>query len=411
MATTARHAAEECVLALIRGQEHHVKPAEAYLRIPVIYEERLTASVVKNVQPTLLMIMGDDSYEGFNCVTAAREMGIPSLSMLDGIFEWRNVWENPRYGGGGNDLNKQLILTDKIACPGASSARILEGWGAVGKCELVGVPRFDPLFNTSARRRTETVPKRVLVMTAKKPGFTPEHRTDVFHALRDVRDALAADGRWEIVWRVTGGLDEELGVKTTVVDLTGTDLASVLKQVDAVITTPSTSILEAMALGLPTAVLEYGNRPLYQPAGWVITCQSQIPKALDQMCEPDPRYMLWQEQILKDAIAAPGSGSQRLAELMRALSAIGSQRREGHSVEIPASILQPPRVSACESFILSDLFPNHPVFGRTSTAGILRELQALRQENPALRAKLEATDPMRFLVRCIRKVLGRSHLL
>jgi hypothetical protein len=328
--------------------------------------------------------------------------------MLDGILEWRNVWENPTYGGGGNDLNKQLILTDKIACPGATSARTLEGWGAVEKCELVGVPRFDPLFTNPAPRRTQTVPRRVLVMTAKKPGFTAEHRADVFQALRDVRDVLAVDKRWEVVWRVTGGLDVELGVKTTVKDLTGTDLASVLKQVDAVIATPSTSILEAMALGLPSAVLEYGNRPLYQRAGWVITCQSQIPKALDQMCEPEPRYMLWQEQLVKDAVAAPGMGSQRLAELMHALSAIGRQRREGHSVEIPASILQPPRVSVCEKFILSDLYPNHPVFGRRSSAGLLRELQALRQENPVLRAKLEASDPMRFFVRCIRKALGRS---
>ena len=40
----------------------------------------------------------------------------------------------------------QPVVGHKIACLGRSQARILESWGNVGKCEIVGAPRLDRLI-------------------------------------------------------------------------------------------------------------------------------------------------------------------------------------------------------------------------------------------------------------------------
>lgn len=70
----------------------------------------------------------------------AKQKNIPVLLLMDGILEWRNSWENNL------TLNKegmgfpayQPVLSDKVACLGANQIRILEHWGNLGKCELVG---------------------------------------------------------------------------------------------------------------------------------------------------------------------------------------------------------------------------------------------------------------------------------
>lgn len=399
------------ILVLIQGQRHHLEPVEALLDAPFIFEERWTPDIVEAVNPILLIVMGDDHYQIYQCVKVAQERGIPTLSVMDGIIEWRTVWERPRYGAGGNSLAKQLIVTDKIACLGYASARLLASWGAVNQCEIVGAPRLDPLFTSpyEKRRREEGRPLRLLVVTAKTPAFTPEHHRDVYQGLSDLRDVLAADPRWQVVWRLTGGLDYELGLDTQVSDLTGKEMRVVLSEVDAIISTPSTTLLEGMALNLPTALLDYGNRPMFNPAAWCITSRDHIKSVLDSMYQPDPRYMVWQEHLLRDQLAAHGYATERFAELIRAMSEIGRRRQSGETVPIPERILSTPAendLAPCDRFVLSDLYPEHPVFGRKSLAGIQRELQALYDENKQLRRQIEANSISKFIMRNIRKISG-----
>lgn len=398
------------ILALIRHQHHHIAPVEPLLDIPIVYDERWDEYVIEQVAPSLLIIMSDDNYEGFNCVRAASERGIPSLSVMDGILEWRNIWENPRYGAGGNNLARQLSLTDKIACIGPSSMRILESWGAIGKCELVGVPRFDVLFNGSyvLPSLKETEQGRILIVTAKTPSFTPQHRNEVLRGLRDLQEIINSRSDWKPIWRVTGGLDKELGIVSKAEDFSGVELHQVLREVHGVISTPSTTLLEAMAVGLPIALLDYGNRPMYQTAAWTITCRDHIESTLNGMHCRDARRMLWQEYLLRDSLAAPGQATQRFATLIREMAEIGWKRKAGEQISIPDRILPDlpgGSLAPCERFVLSDLYPEHPVFGRDAIADPLREVQALREENRALRKRLERTSLSRLFLRNVRKLL------
>jgi hypothetical protein len=140
--------------------------------------------------------------------------------------------------------------------------------------EIIGVPRFEPqrvrYLSGELNPRNENGRFRLLVMTAKCPGFTSGQVETTKRSLCDLRDAFPrqlADGRTvEIDWRLTAGLDEELRVANRLNDLSGRELAEILLDYDAVISTPSTAGLEAMLAGRPLAWLDYHGTPQLTPA-------------------------------------------------------------------------------------------------------------------------------------------------
>ena len=142
-------------------------------------------------------------------------------------------------------------------------------------------------------------------MTAKTPAFTPKQYETTVQSLNDLKNWQAQqktiDGRRvEFVWRLTKGLEEEIEVENQLTDLSGKELETILGSVDAVITTPSTSMLEAMLMGLPVAVLDYHNCPRYVNAGWYIYSAEQIDIVLQQMLKRDEARMLFQQNTLYD---------------------------------------------------------------------------------------------------------------
>ncbi len=137
-------------------------------------------------------------------------------------------------------------------------------------------------------------------MTALTPYFTAEQKVLVKQSLADLKTALsrksaASHVKLEPVWRLTQGLDQEIGVNAGESALAKRDLLDVLQNVDAVITTPSTTMLEAMLLGLPVAVLDYCNTPHYVPPAWRITAAAHIAPTLAELLHPPAPKMLFQD--------------------------------------------------------------------------------------------------------------------
>ena len=111
-------------------------------------------------------------------------------------------------------------LADKVACIGLSQARVLESWGNADKTEVIGIPRLEPLRQKlqqqTALRTSRVNVVRLLVMTAKTPAFTNDQWQIVRESLVDLQHWLEStpviDGKHvEVIWRLTGGLDSELG--------------------------------------------------------------------------------------------------------------------------------------------------------------------------------------------------------
>ncbi|MDB9525404.1 hypothetical protein PN498_05355 [Oscillatoria sp. CS-180] len=330
-------------------------------------------------------------------IIKAVRQDIPVLILADGILEFRNTWHNPLMSAG---RLFQPVLGHKIATIGRSQTRILESWGNLGKCETVGLPRLDSYLNRRPRIRRPSEPFKVLVTTAKKPGFTNEQVDQVKQSLLDLQkwfnhNPVVEGMEVNPVWRLTEGLDIELGVRSQIADLSGQELSAVLEKVDALITTPSTSMLEGMLQGIPVALLDYTNSPHFVPAAWSITCSSHIPSILKEIVQQPATRMLYQDTILHDALECRSPSIDRLQTLISRMVDISRrQKLEGKELVFPDKILWK-RDSEFhfpeERFNMKTLFPEHPTFSQMDTLKLQVEIEHLK------RWQLQSEDKMKDL--------------
>lgn len=294
----------------------------------------------------------------------AMEQNIPVLILADGILEYRNTWENPKLPTG---AIFNPIVGHKLACIGASQKRWIESWGGRGQCEIVGLPRLDALLPAPKPQgispqlssvsqddtTTEEVapsdaakkPFRILVATARQPGFNGQQRNQTKAALTDLKhwaetSEFATNHDVQIHWRVTDNLATEVGLVNDDESLNEKPLTEVLTQFDALMTTPSTTMLEGMLHDIPTAVLDYYQVPLYVPAAWQITHAAAIEPVIEKMLNLAPPMMEFQRSILHDSLCCDSPAAPRLIQLIERMVAFGQEcHNANQKLEFPADLL------------------------------------------------------------------------
>ena len=373
--------AVEIVILARGGSIHHAKQILDYFSERAVVESDWCPSRVLRHAPSLVIALDEHAAELGLCIAEAARQNIATLQIMDGILEWRRTWHYPT-SKEKRPLN-QPALAHKIACLGQIDARIMESWGNVGKCEVIGSPRFDELVSKRKEIRREAIqgrPMRLLVMTAKTPGFSPEQVEITLHSLLDLKEHLTGRQGIEVIWRVTQNLHGRLGVVNTVRNVLSDELHNLLDSVDAVITTPSTAMLESMLAGHPVALLDYHNCPHYFPAAWRITCEEHIDSVLDDLRDAPLNRMLYQEFCLHDALACRGLAKDRMINLIVEMLRVRRECLEsGQPLVFPHRIIGDlaghiswPSVA----FDLERLYPHHNVFGRRNTTEMQAELEA-----------------------------------
>lgn len=392
-----------------RGFFHHAEPLRQHFGERMIIEADYSVAKVAAYDPDLVITFEASNPQRGLVVAEMVRRNVATLLVMDGIQEWRNTWSRTQ-GSQKRPLN-QPVLTHKVACLGRLDARLYESWGNVGKCEIVGAPRLDDLIVQHYPMRTQPIegrPMRLLVMTARTPGFTPAERALTLQSLKDLRDYLNLRKDIEVVWRLSKGLHIELKVENTFTSATGEELHQLLPQMDAVITTPSTAQLEAMLVGLPVALLNYHLVPVYTPAAWEIKCPSHIAPVLEDLRNPPLERMLYQDFCLHDALECHTPALPRLITLIESMIQI---KREHERNRIPLSF--PPRIlDAPESFVawpseafdLERLYPDHPVFRNRDVIFLQSELDA------ALITIEQLKDQVNTLTRRLHRIPGYTLL-
>ena len=385
---------------------HHAAPFGDQLDIQIVD----ATAVIQQAQPGDLAIFYSEHFERFReCCQQLKSRNVATIYMIDGILEWRNAWEN-KPDEVASPYAMRPALSHKVACIGHSQARILDGWGNVGKTEIVGIPRLDHFFkptspianNTSSGNGSGA--KRILVMTAKTPAFTPEQQQTTAQSLNDLKNWHAEgkkiDGRdVEFVWRLTKGLEEQIGVENHLTDLSGGELKEILNSVDAVITTPSTSMLEAMLTGLPVALLDYHNRPVYVSGGWDIHSARDIDSVIRQMLDRDEARMLFQTNSLRDALNCSTNATERFVELAKSMLQIAQQKvAAGQPLEFPPGLLADPPIQLAD-FSHQRLYTNASEFSIDDKVELQVQLSQARREISNLKNELEETNA----------ILGQAH--
>jgi hypothetical protein len=290
-------------------------------------------------------------------------------------------------------------LADKIACLGPQSARQIAAWGNAHKVEVTGMPRLDYLLEIEAPpvRKPGT---RILVMTAKNPGFTPEQREVTVRSLKDLKNWLDGHSHLEVFWRVSPKVVSELGVENQFQQAASQELTALLEQVDAVITTPSTALLEAMLLNRPVAALDYHNVPRFVPTAWTISAPEHVGPVVTDLLHPESRKLVFQRDCLNDCLRTDSPSAPRVATLIREMARVAAAaRKENQSVTLPPRMVQSSfEAPQSGSVSMHDLYPEHEALADSDVCSLQLKLARLQSENTQLKQRIEARNIPAFLV-------------
>jgi hypothetical protein len=373
--------------------EHHAKPLRGEFDVRIVD----AVSVVHHARAGDVCVFYNEFFPRFReAIFQLTRQQCATLYAIDGILEWRNLWEFPL--GMSCLWSARPILSHKVACVGRSQARIFESFGHAVECEVVGLPRLDKMRGRTARVRGVGEPFTILILTAKCPGFNAEQLERATQSLKDLKNWLSAHTQIDnvpirSVWRITQGLEQEVGVDNTLKDTTGDDLAQVLTRVDAIVTTPSTAMLEGMLQRLPVALLDYNNCPHYVPAAWRITAPTHFDQVIPELVDPPIAKMHYQQHLLHDALECQSPALPRLAELIERMHAHAQRELTGgRALTFPPRMLsataEPPEAIAMP-LDYQRLFPGNPVFAENDLRKLQAEVQELRRVQDCWSAHLD----------------------
>jgi len=299
--------------------------------------------------PIDLIIVSDERYFSWlsDKIDGWRERRIPTLHVADGICEWRNIFDNPHFDRGDCATAPlyQPVQTDKIACLGRCQARVLESLGNIGKPEVVGLPRLDGVEPCAHRDGPAPGPKKICVTSARNPAFTPMQKLQFLQGIFDLKEWFEQVGARlpnpvVPIWRLPDEYAVALGVSNASSDMTGRTILEALRECDALVSTASTVVLEGMLLGLPCALLDYYNTPLYLDAAWRVSSADQMRRILPELLAPPANKLIFQSYILHDNLECFTPALPRMQKLIDAMIETGRQCREtGKPLSFPHRLL------------------------------------------------------------------------
>ena len=369
---------------------HHAAPLLNRLSVKVV----AASDVVALAQPGDVAVFFSEHFERFrSAIERLKKSRVATLYMIDGILEWRNAWEN-KPDEVACPHTMRPVLSDKVACIGENQARILNGWNNHGKVEVVGVPRFDRYRQPTQKQDDQPRKFRLLVMTAKTPAFTDDQLRVVKQSLLDLKNAThKRSEQVEVVWRLTRGLETFLDVANSNNDLTGKELFEQLQSVDAVVSTPSTGIVESMLAGKPTATLDYHNCPEYLSPAWRISAASQIDAVLNQLQDPPAEKMFFQNMTLSQVLYRESSATDRMVSLIQKmqLNAAAQIAAGDQTLRFEPQLLPQPTASA-DVLDHRTLFPEDTAFTEQDHTALQALLSNARRRIGRLERRVEVLE-------------------
>ena len=282
------------------------------------------------------LVVTHDTYRPESCsaILNCVKRNVPVLILSDGILEYRNSWVQSHSVASGI-FNP--ILGHKLACIGASQVRFLESIkGNFGKCENVGLPRLDDFKIESSKSKIPSI----LVCSSKTPWFSDDDKNQILQSFIDLKEIAFNYGQNHKVkfnWRISDQIASLIGAETSF-DRT---LEEDLKNSSAVITMPSTVMLEAMYAHKPVALLDYTLSPHYVSAGWTMSSRHQILPIINELLDPSTYKVSFQQTVLADALQIKESASARMIRLVNKMVEIGDRSRSlGKPLRFPYRMLE-----------------------------------------------------------------------
>lgn len=363
---------------------HHAQPLASKLDVEIISSEK----VVDVATDRDLAIFFSEHFRRFRtAINQLKQKRCRTLYAIDGILEWRNAFET-RNEEPACPWTMRPVLSEKVAAIGRSQARQLSFWGNEKKIELIGLPRLDALtdFESHKTPHRSSSKQQLMITTAKWPGFTDQQMENVEESLVDLKKVLEAmTDRVDATWRLTGGLAEKLGIQNSFSNASGSEFHDQLRECDALITTPSTAMLEGMACGIPTAILEYNDCPQLVDSVWQIRTERHLEKVLNELLNPPASKLAQQEFILHDTLECRSAASDRLVDLIEKMLTLPAG-------EMPESLVSVDENTIQSQFDHRFLFGQHQLFETHDLIELQAHAAELERDDARLQERNELLE-------------------
>ena len=185
-------------------------------------------------------------------IDECRRQKIPSYYLIDGVIDWDYMWNNWQYIKKDGTL-LQPLLSDRIGVVSNYQSRFLSSIGLKDRVDIIGIPRFDKQNNEENISNSN----RILVTTSNTPFLNSYAETYVKKALSDLKDFFFKNKSYKVVWKI----DNDLARKINIENNKNEDIDSLLNNISATISFPSTVLLESMLKKILTAIIDYRNVP------------------------------------------------------------------------------------------------------------------------------------------------------
>lgn len=234
-------------------------------------------------------------------ILQARVRGVPTLLLVDGPLEWSNSYLNP-------SLRKTNPFFRGYLMEPLIHDAILAVSAAQGGYLAFRNPDRDITFMTYNNKRLSSVRSvapsarrwQFLITTAKTPYFDDTEKENLIHLLRQLTAALEQGG-YSYVFRIfDNALQEALPPGENLLEGSFED---VLQQVECVIGTPSSVLLQSMASDKPVGTLIYRDSPLFYQSGWLVGDLCNLDATLASMISREDTRMDFQTYCLEQNLS------------------------------------------------------------------------------------------------------------
>ena len=390
-------------LCLFRDQYAHIKPVEEALigKVQFVYDAIWNEEIIEIENPDIVIGINEFHIEIAKCYEKASEKNIPTLTLQDGILEWRFMFQNELYDGNKTGVPMHHpVLADKYACIGLSLANMIASLGNEHRVEIVGMPKLDHIVPKALKPNSEEK-RKILIITAAKPFFNEAQKQVVINMLRDLQRYFNQHSHYEVAWRITKLLDKELNVTSTFETKSTSEIVDQINEADIIISTSSTAILEAMRCGKPVAKIDYFNLPEMLQTVWNIRHHDDISTVLNQMSELNKQECWFQNYLLNMQCLNDTNASKRVGELILKMIALKKESNK----PLPSKLISVDQNELLFQFP-SDFYPNREVFNQSETEWLKAKLTRLELRNSLLNKQLQKRGIGHMLVTMYSKILN-----
>lgn len=252
----------------------------------------------------------------------------PTLTLQDGVIEYRSSKHRTQ-----GIFRYRPLATDYIAAFGPRSKSLLMASGTQeNQIFITGCPRFD--LYPSER---QNVPKDgyILVTMSNRPAYGADNLVAFYTLLNDVLTYLETNninfklrpsrgispGGVEHINKVQGGMEPAAIERFRNIPRTPTvPIIEDLRGAFAVLTTPSTPSLEAIAMGRKLCHMIFDPETVYMQSPWVIHGQQDIQRVISELYNPPRFKMEFQDMVLNDNLLNDGKSTERVCNLIEKLT-------------------------------------------------------------------------------------------